>query len=39
MGVWLQSSEEECVKRLSFNRVEKSKRIAPTSDVEGEEIV
>lgn len=39
MSVWLRSPEEGCVKRLSFDRVAKAKRVAPTSNVEGEEIV
>lgn len=39
MSVWLRSPEEGRVKRLSFDRVAKAKRVAPTSNVEGEEIV
>ena len=39
MSVWLRSPEEGRVKRLSFDRVAKAKWVAPTSNVEGEEIV
>ena len=39
MSVWLRNPEEGWVKRLSFDRVAKAKRVAPTSNVEGEEIV
>lgn len=39
MSVWLRNPEEGRVKRLSFDRVAKAKRVAPTSNVEGEEIV
>lgn len=39
MGVWSRSPEEGCVKRLSFDRVAKAEWVAPTSNVEGEEIV